>query len=87
MRLLDDLNEARMRHSNQNERIEVFDTDDIRDQKLLDQYVPGIGKVVGLPVVGIWENGILIQKASGALALNLLVDRYSLNRARIKKLP
>jgi hypothetical protein len=86
MRLLDDLNEARMRHPNPNKRSEVFHTDDIRDQKLLDQYVPGIGKVFGIPVVGIWENGILIQKGSGAVALNLLVDRYSLNRERIMKI-
>ena len=48
MRLLDELNEARMRHPNPNERIEVFDTDDIRDQEQFDEYVPGIGKVVGL---------------------------------------
>jgi hypothetical protein len=87
MRLLDELNETRMRHPNPNERIEVFDTDDIRNQEQVDEYVPGIEKVVGLPVVGIWENGILIQTGSGAIALNLHVDRYFLDRERIIKLP
>jgi hypothetical protein len=86
MRLLDELNETCMRRPNPNERIEIFDTNDVR-QEQLDEYVPGIGKVVGLPVVGIWENGILIQKESGAVALNLLIDRYSLDRKRIMKLP
>jgi hypothetical protein len=86
MRLLDELNETRMRHPTPNERIEVFDANDVRNQEQFDEYVPGIGKAVGLPVVGIWENGTLTQKASGALALNLLVDRYSLNPERIKTL-
>jgi len=62
MRLLDELNETCMRCPNADERIEVFDTSDIHKPEQFEDYVPGIGRVLGLPVVGIWESGILVQK-------------------------
>jgi len=37
--------------------------------------IPGIGRVFQTPVVGIWEGGVLIEKASGYLAV-LTIKRY-----------
>jgi hypothetical protein len=72
---------------NADERIEVFDTSDIHNPEQFEDYVPGIGRVLGLPVVGIWESGILVQKGFGAVGRDLIIDRYSLNRERIMTLP
>lgn len=45
--------------------------------------IPGIGKTFQTPVVGVWEKGVLTQKATGAAGRDLIIARYGLNRDEI----
>jgi hypothetical protein len=52
------------------DRIDLFDLDEV-EQRDFDKYVPGLGKVVGTPVAGHWENAILGDRAFGWQAIQL----------------
>jgi|ERR1700733_10600791 len=84
LKLLDSLAESLdLAHAGE-ERVDVFDVDEEVDSKVLlehhfEKYIPGIGKVFNTPFVGIWENGVLNQKGSGAEGRKLIADRYKLN--------
>jgi len=77
MHLLDDLIERSMNRTDLGDEIEVFDLANSSTPDL-NKYVPGLGNVHHTPVVGIWENGVLVERASGARARDLIVDRYKL---------
>jgi hypothetical protein len=46
-------------------KVEFFDTSDIRTPQEIEQCVPDIGIVFQTPVVGVWRDGTLVDKASG----------------------
>ena len=52
------------------DRIDVFDLDRVEERDF-EKYVPGLRKVVGTPVAGYWENGILDVKGFGWQAIRL----------------
>lgn len=53
-------------------RIEVFNAYHFETLEEYEQRVPGIGKVFHTPVIGIWEKGVLTEKASGAAGRDVL---------------
>jgi hypothetical protein len=55
-----------------NRLIEFFNVLDIKDMQSFDDYIPGMGDVLGTPVVGVWESGKLQRAAQGAKAHSLL---------------
>jgi len=87
LRLLDSLTRACARADDSREQLEIFDVDAAGRASggydYLERTIPGIGKIFQTPVVGVWENGILTQKASGAAGRDLIIDRYMLNRDEI----
>jgi hypothetical protein len=51
-----------------------------KSQADFESCLPGIGKVFQTPVVGIWSNGRLTEKASGHDAVRALRDHYQLGQ-------
>ena len=78
MRALDALIDAASHASPINGAIDVFDTAECRNLEDLRQLVPGIGPSLHTPIVGVWEDGVLREKASGAEARKLLTARCDL---------
>jgi hypothetical protein len=62
-----------------NETIDVFDTAACRSMEDFQHYVPGVGPALHPPIVGVWEDGELNQKASGAEARKLLTKHFGLD--------
>lgn len=52
--------------------LQVFDMLDCKEMKELDDYVPGIGTVRQTPVVGVWIDGVLVEKEWGWKGRQLL---------------
>jgi hypothetical protein len=48
--------------------IELFNVLDVQDMNDFEQYIPGIGNVYQTPVVGSWDDGVLVRKAQGVAA-------------------
>jgi hypothetical protein len=69
--LLDMVDEAHG-HASAWPRIDVFDVVECRSMEDFEKYVPGIGKVFQTPVVGLWEEGVLKEKAWGKAGRDLL---------------
>ncbi len=59
--------------------IDVFNSRDVRSSVSFEDYIPGIGAVYQTPVVGLWENGALVAKATGKSARDLARRYVSLN--------
>jgi hypothetical protein len=74
LELLDALKESHRQNSTSSQRVQVFDVLSCTNANDFDQYVPGIGRVYQTPVVGIWENGVLVQKATGLKARQLISE-------------
>jgi hypothetical protein len=51
--------------------LELFNVDDCRSLDDFDRYIPGLGKVFHTPVVGLWRDGRLTEKAEGNAARDL----------------
>jgi hypothetical protein len=64
------------RHHNHGDLVEVFDVVTCTNMKDFEDRIPGIGEVFQTPVVGIWENGVLIQQGSGARARQIISERF-----------
>jgi hypothetical protein len=85
LKLIDSLVESLNWARAADEQIYVFDVDEVvhldpqASRHGFERYIPGIGKVFNSPVVGIWENGVLRQKATGSEARKLIADRYKLH--------
>jgi hypothetical protein len=45
--------------------VEFFDSSDARAAEEMDQFIPGIRNVFQTPIVGVWQNGVLVESASG----------------------
>jgi len=57
--------------------IEFFSLQDIQNQADFDNYIPAMGdatpmRFVSTPVVGLWEDGVLIQVSQSGLALQMV---------------
>ena len=85
LRLLDAL--AQPRTVRGRERIDVLDIDaagrSSGSYAYFDRLIPGIGKIYQTPIVGVWNDGALMQKGSGAAGREFIIDRYNLNRDQI----
>jgi hypothetical protein len=53
------------------DRIDVFDLDRV-ERGDFEDYIPGLGTVVGTPVAGFWKDGILGDKGFGWRAIKLI---------------
>jgi hypothetical protein len=91
LRLLDSLNHAFSSKFRENERIDILDIDaagrSSGNWDFFEQVIPGIGKIYQTPIVGIWENGMLLQRGAGAAGRDLVINRYGLNRDEILAQP
>jgi len=74
LQLLDELVQASK--SGHSYSIDIFDVLDCKSMADFDQLIPGVTPVYQTPVVGIWESGKLIEKAWGATARQLILDKY-----------
>ena len=79
LEMLDAIEAKLSREPAQNERIHLFDVSSFTGMRDFEKYLPGIGKVYQTPAIGIWEDGVLKEKASGTAAKNWLVRRYQLS--------
>lgn len=77
LELLDAI-EAKLTREGQNETIYLFDLSAFPDFKDFEKVLPGIGSVYQTPVVGSWNDGVLKEKLSGAVARAWLARRYEL---------
>jgi hypothetical protein len=55
------------------DRIDVFNLDQV-ERGDFEDYIAGLGKVVGTPLAGFWEDGILGDKGFGWRAFRLISD-------------
>jgi hypothetical protein len=55
-----------------NSQLEIFILAECRSQADVELYVPGVTPVINPPVIGIWEDGVLVKKASGREAKQIL---------------
>jgi hypothetical protein len=76
LELLDAIVKKRRRHDDPEERLEVLDILTCR-QNDFEEVIPGIGEVLATPVFGIWEDGILKEKAWGHKAVQAIKHHYS----------
>jgi hypothetical protein len=86
LKLLDLLGEALERNGQEAPSINVFDTLDCTTHDDFDKYIPGMGKVFQTPVVGVWRNGALNEKASGKSARDLIGLVCNLNPSSLQAL-
>lgn len=54
-------------------QVDVFDVLDCTNMTDFEHYIPGIGSVLQTPVVGVWVDGVLQAKGTGAEAREKLV--------------
>jgi hypothetical protein len=79
MRALDTLIDAANHASTIKGTIDVFDTAACRNLEDFKRLVPGIGPSLHTPIVGVWENGVLKEKATSAEARKLLTTYCDLD--------
>src|SRR5947209_2157627 len=60
MRLLDVIDDALARLGDGAPRVDVFNAGILTSQEEIQRYVPGIGPVLQMPVVGVWRDGRLV---------------------------
>jgi hypothetical protein len=78
MKLLDAVAPALQRLPG-NLTVEVFNVADCSSPEAFDQYVPGIGRVFHTPVVGLWSDGQLVDKATGRMGRELVAGVFGLD--------
>lgn len=66
--------------------VEVFNVADCSSPEAFDQYVPGIGSVFHTPVVGLWCDGKLVDKATGRAGRELVARLSGLDPLDIDRL-
>jgi hypothetical protein len=60
------------RRPNSAVRLEVFNTAACRGQEDVNEYIPELAPVYQTPFVGLWQDGLLIEKASGYAGRKLI---------------
>lgn len=78
LELLDMIVQSSLNGQNKDEHIQVFDVLTCSTMSDFEARIPGIGLVYQTPVVGLWEDGVLIAKASGASARDLVIKHFKL---------
>ena len=53
-------------------QIDLIDADQCKSQDAIQSFVPGIGFVHHTPIVGYWQDGVLVESASGYMGRHLL---------------
>ena len=86
LKLLDLVGEALERGGENTPIIEVFNTLDCHSHADFERYIPGIGKVFQTPAVGVWQNGVLVTKASGRSARDVIRQMCDLDPSSIQRL-
>jgi hypothetical protein len=71
MMLLDAVSQA-LQESSGDLTVDVFNVDCCLSQEAFERYVPGIGDVLQTPIVGLWSNGKLVDKATGKAGRDLV---------------
>jgi len=66
--------------------VEVFNVADCSSPEAFDQYVPGIGRVFQTPVVGLWSDGNLVDKATGRAGRELVAGVSGLDSLELDRL-
>lgn len=79
LEMLDDIEAKLSRQNAEDETIHLFDVSAFPEFRNFEDLLPGIGKVFQTPVIGIWEGGVLKERASGARAMDWLAQRYRLS--------
>jgi hypothetical protein len=69
------------------ERLQIFEVMSCKSQADFEACIPGIGKVLQTPVVGIWKNGTLIEKASVHNAAKILRSHYGVYLPNSRLIP
>jgi hypothetical protein len=59
--------------------VDVFSVHDCRRQEDFDEYVPGLTPVLQSPVVGLWREGKLVEKAVGAAGRKVVAGLFGLD--------
>jgi hypothetical protein len=78
LEMLDNLEAQLSRLRTGHEIVHLFNVLDCAKAEDFERYVPGIGKVYQTPVLGLWEDGVLKERAQGKAARDLVTQRYSL---------
>ena len=86
LKLLDLLEEVLQGRAENTLSIDLFNTLDCKSHDDFDNYIPGIGKVFQTPVAGLWENGVLKEKAWGKSARDLIAQVCQLEPLTVEKL-
>ncbi len=73
--LLDILDDAMARVGAVVDRIDVFDLDRL-EQGDFEDYIPDLGRVVGTPLAGYWEDRIVGEKGFGWRAMAIILDLF-----------
>jgi hypothetical protein len=71
MQLLDAVSQA-LQRSPFDLTIEVFNVADCHSPEAFEEYVPGIGRVLQTPIVGLWSDGMVVDKATGRAGRELV---------------
>jgi hypothetical protein len=78
LRLLDILDQITSAVRGRVPHLAVFDVAECKSQQDFDRYIPSVSPVYQTPVVGIWENGDLKEKATGAVARNRVAQVFGI---------
>ncbi len=63
-------------------QVDIFSVGECRTQADFEKYIPGLETVFQTPVVGVWRDGVLQKKGSGAQARQeLVVEPFALDWA------
>jgi hypothetical protein len=84
LRFADVLNESLATQPRPDLTVDVFDVDDLQQGQLMPAYFPGLKGISSTPVVGIWNHGQLMDVRTGAEAMNLVLQRLSIDETAEK---
>jgi hypothetical protein len=54
--------------------LDVFDMSEMRAMEDFEKYIPGITPVYQSPILGIWKDGVLVERLRGSRARNRLLE-------------
>jgi hypothetical protein len=83
MHLLDVIDEALRKMNGKAPLVEVFNAGILTSQDAFEHYIPGIGEVLQMPVVGVWHDGRLVERASGYAARDLAARMFGFSSDQI----
>jgi hypothetical protein len=56
--------------------VDVFDCDRVRSPEEFEAYIPGLAPISGTPVVGLWNDGKLMDRAFGYQGRKIVADLF-----------